>query len=330
MNIAHQIGFLGFGRNREAIRADLHDEFEFHIQSLASELVEQGWTAEDARQEAERKFGCRARIERECQSIQRGAWGWVSRFLMVGVVVSIVCIGSLTYSLIALKTQNELLRSKLRLVDAVANSNPNTTAEPIRPPIASLQEKLSLTGKVVDEKGNPIPNAKIILIHKSWPNQTYRQEGDDSETDENGGFEFPDLYATSSQNAFLVSVFADGFEMKSEYVTVKAKKKVSLFEFKLKAAKPITFTFLNEEGAPLAETDVALLGRKAGTKEFMIYEQSAEAAKMTTDANGKLKVNYLRTGDIASFGVLIFGEVHTQEKEIDESDEQEIRLQKKR
>ena len=56
-------------RPRGRFENDLGDELEFHFEGRIDELVAAGWTREDARKEADRIFGDRRRIARECRKI---------------------------------------------------------------------------------------------------------------------------------------------------------------------------------------------------------------------------------------------------------------------
>lgn len=51
------------------VEADVRDELEFHIDMRTDELVEQGWTREEARQEALRLFGNEHHVRQECAGI---------------------------------------------------------------------------------------------------------------------------------------------------------------------------------------------------------------------------------------------------------------------
>ena len=74
-----------------------------------------------------------------------------------------------------------------------------------------------LTGIVTDDDGNPVSEAIVLLVHKDWP-RGYRQRFYKTTTDEDGKFKFPDRYDPSEQYGLLVSIFADGLTMESEYV----------------------------------------------------------------------------------------------------------------
>lgn len=51
-------------------------EFQLHIDIVADELIADGWNAADARREAQRRFGDRARFARQCRAVQRDYRGF--------------------------------------------------------------------------------------------------------------------------------------------------------------------------------------------------------------------------------------------------------------
>jgi predicted permease len=67
-------------RRADVIRAEIDEEFNTHLEMRVEDLKQRGWTAEDARREAERQFGDRDRTARYCRQedlvkakgIQRG------------------------------------------------------------------------------------------------------------------------------------------------------------------------------------------------------------------------------------------------------------------
>ena len=60
-----------FGYGRMRVQHDLHDEFEHHLQRTADELAARGLSPNEAREEAERRFGNRQRYEAECDHLDR-------------------------------------------------------------------------------------------------------------------------------------------------------------------------------------------------------------------------------------------------------------------
>ena len=53
------------------VEADVSDELEFHLESRIEDLIDQGWSPDEARAEAQRRFGELADVRRECVGLGR-------------------------------------------------------------------------------------------------------------------------------------------------------------------------------------------------------------------------------------------------------------------
>lgn len=62
----------GDGRPRRQVEDEIAEELRLHVDLLAEENVRRGMTPDDARREAEQRFGDVAAIERRCRHIKRG------------------------------------------------------------------------------------------------------------------------------------------------------------------------------------------------------------------------------------------------------------------
>ena len=173
----------------------------------------------------------------------------------------------------------------------------------VQEPKPTTSKPAKLSGKVVDPKGKPVAGAKVIFIHKSWPNNRFQMRSYHSKTDKNGSFSMEKTYNSEIQNAFLVTVLADGFAMKSHYEVIKPKTIVESVKFKLQPATPITFQFRDEQGKPVRKASVTINSRKSGKDEHLIYPASASAATWKTDEAGKLRLTFFKPKDEVQFVV---------------------------
>lgn len=283
---------LGLGRwtNRSAglVDREIDEELDFHIECRTRDLMESGMSFENAVEEANRQFGGRARIRRECQTIGYGRNVWLIIILSCGFLVSVAAIGWLTHLLHAANQQNQQMLALVHSLQPVQDA------------------KNGLTGEITDEKGQPVSGARVLLIFKSWPGGQYQQQGLNQTSDEAGKFRFPELYSSSMQTAFLVTILAEGRAMQSEYVLYKAKSKVKPFRFKLQTAIEKTFIVHDKSGKPVADTIVFPSTRKPekSDDEFMMYDQSAESAGYRTDAAGKVRMALFAPGDSVQLGIV--------------------------
>ena len=290
MNISASVLRLGRWTNRsaETIDREIDEELDFHIECQTRDLIESGMNPEQAAKEASRMFGGREKIRRECQAIGYGQNVWLIIVLCCGILVSLAAAGWMGYLLNLAHLKNQQM---LALVH---------TLQPA--PV----EKHDLSGAVQDAKGQPVSGAKVLLIFKSWPNGQYHQNSFVQTSDEAGRFRFPELYSPTMQNAFLVTVLAEGLAMQSEYVLYKANARVKTFRIKLKPAIEKTFIVHDNSGKPMSEAFVFPSLRKParGSEEFMMYDQSGADAGYRTDAEGRVKMGLFAPGDTVQLGVV--------------------------
>lgn len=291
---------------RPAVHVDeeINDEFEFHIDSRTQELIAAGWQPDDARTEAERQFGERDRWRAACRREQLGVGRWLVPSVAVAVLLAALVTGWFVWRLQMLNAVLlEQREQALRMLAAARGAQEDADDEAL---LAAAADKQDLTGKVHDAAGKPVKNARIVVIHKSWPNNRYRQESLHTTTDDNGAFRLPKLYVPETQLGFLVTVLADGQTMQSEYVLRKRGEEVQPFLFKLKPALAKTLIVLNSDGTPVANTTVFPTARRTGDPavEHMIYYQSAADTGLKTDAAGKVRMSLFEVNDEIDLGVM--------------------------
>ena len=56
---------------KPSLRSEVDEEFEHHVEMRVRDLVEEGWAEEDARREAERRFGDMERLKADCRDLGR-------------------------------------------------------------------------------------------------------------------------------------------------------------------------------------------------------------------------------------------------------------------
>lgn len=268
-------------RSSAVIDREIDEELDFHITSRTQDLIASGMPPDEAAAEANRQFGQRETIRRQCQAIGYGDNRWLMFGFGVGLLSAVLSIGWLMSRLNQVQLQNQQILSQLQAL------------QPVK------EKKLDLTGEIIDAKNAPVAGAKVLLIFKSWPGGQYQQEDFQTTSDKDGKFNFPELYTTKTQTAFLVTILADNQTMQSEYVLYKANANVKPFRFQLKPAIDKTFILQTSDGKPLANKLVFPGTRKPANSEdqFLIYHQSAEAAGRKSDAKGKVRLPFFEAGD---------------------------------
>jgi hypothetical protein len=168
-------------------------------------------------------------------------------------------------------------------------------------------DERAIMGMVTDSTGNAIAGAKILLVHKSWPGGQFQQNVFNAETDSEGKYIFKDQYSFEIQNAFLVTILADGFEMKSKYEIFKAGKKAKNLKFRLDAVQNTVVQLVDESGDPLADSVVFVTKRKSGKEEFMTYFQSSDSTDWKTGDKGQVTLPYFAAKDVVGLAVMVDG-----------------------
>lgn len=313
---------------RPAVHVDeeINDEFEFHIDSRTQELIAAGWQPDDARTEAERQFGERDRWRAACRREQLGVGRWLVPSVAVTVLLAALVTGWFVWRL---QMMNAVLLEQreqaLRMLAAARGVQEGADDEAL---LAAAADKQDLTGKVHDAAGKPVKNARIVVIHKSWPNNRYRQESLHTTTGDDGAFRLPKLFVPGTQVAFLVTVLAEGHAMQSEYILRERGEEVQPFQFTLKPAVTKTLIVRNANGSPVAKTTVFPTKRRTGNPavEYLIYYQSADDTGFRTDAEGKVRVSIFAADDEVDLGVMTKPDPTEVTIRIDAAAEQTITL----
>ncbi len=319
MSLAQQFRAWGTGYSPATLKLDIDDEMEFHIQSRIDDLVQHGVPGEAAAEQANQEFGDRGQLSAACQRIHGASQLWMIRLAAAGLAMALGTIGWLGWSLYTVQNENLNLTAKL-------NAGLASLASPVSETLlASASANDDLAGKVLDSDGNGVAGAKVLLLHKSWPNRRYQQNKFETTTDKNGKYRFDGQYARNMQNAFLVTILADGHEMQSKYKVVDAGKEAIGFDFRLKSVEPVKFQFVDSNG-PLSGTPVFVHTRNVGPREHMIYYQSQDSATWETDDDGNIDFGFFAPGDKVKFAVQVDGEWQEILVKIGKGPEQRVNL----
>ena len=322
MSLAKQLQFLGIGGFSRSMQAQIDEEMDFHIESRIEELMAGGLSRSAARSKAEGEFGNRRAHSKNCRRIQTGIHGWMVWGTVASLVAVTTVVGLLVVSL------NEMRARNLDLVNQLKSSA--TSGMAVLPVSTSAETAVDndLKGRVVNANGEGIAEAVILLVHKSWPGGRYNQQVHATETDKDGNYVFEELYSTGMQNAFLVTVMAEGHVMESRYKVEKRGKKSLDYNFKLKSAAPIRFEFVDGDGEALSEATVFVQSRRVRTKEHMAYFQSADDASFLTDEEGKVQLDFFVAGDKVNFAVEVVGDWVEKTVRIGKADTQKVVVKK--
>lgn len=179
-------------------------------------------------------------------------------------------------------------------------------------------------GVLRDDEGNPVNNARVILLYKSWPGGRYRQQVFTSKTGMDGKFVFAKQYPLGEKTFMMVTVVADGYSMVGRYIKNPEGAKLASVDFKLEPALQKTFVIQNN-GKPVANANVTPLERTdAAGEKFFIYHQAASKLVYQTNNDAKLELNLFKKSDKATLLVNHDGKQSKLTVDVDESKEQII------
>ena len=306
-------------RSINTINSDIDDELNFHIDCRIDELMTNGMSKPQAEAEAHAAFGSQQLIRKKCRQINYGSRVWIGRMAVLGLMVALLAIGFLTMELISLRGQNAQLSNQLKNTQRPALA---VAAIPALHESTVQDEKQDLIGKVTDPEGEPVANAKVLLIHKSWPNNRFRMDNLVTKTKKDGSYKFRRLHVSGSQAEFKLTVLANDLAMADQYIEKPGERLE--FDFQLEASIPKTFLFMND-GKPRSRARVFPLSRRDSDGiESIIYPASSKEASSRTDAEGKVVMNHFQVGDEVTLAISHNGEVIEETVTIDDSPEQKF------
>jgi len=349
--MAGSLGLFRIGswtwRSSDVVDGEIDDELDFHIACRVQELVASGMDPQAAEEEARRLFGNRDRIHRECRSIARRRGLWLIAILAMGLMASILTIGWLVNRLQLAEKRNQAMQALLVALPpatgangavgaslvaaekpAPSNEKPAAGAKPAPVKEEPGKGNRDLIGRITDHAGNPVPDANVLLTFKSWPGGKYTQKAFRQKSDKEGAFRFEKLYSLRMQNAFLVTILAEGHAMQSQYVLCKESVAVKRLEFKLTPAIEKTILVQGADGQPLAGVSVWPGSRKPkrGSEDFLIYDQSGTDAGYKTGDDGKVAMSIFDEGDTVELRIRLESAVEPIRLVVDRSPEQIARI----
>lgn len=157
-----------------------------------------------------------------------------------------------------------------------------------------------LSGVVIDASGDPIADADVLLIIKTWPNNRYRQDDIALTTDADGRFNLPRAVPLDGQYGVNAAVVAPGHAIASQYVLVEnpAGEEPETIDFKLVPSTTVKLKLTNTAGEPLPRTFVAPSSRNdADNQDHRVYFQGSKPAWRRTDGDGAVEIDWFAAGD---------------------------------
>lgn len=283
-----------------ASATDTTDELMFHFRELLKAKLESGLAFDAAWDAAERQFGQIRHYEEECRSLRLKEQLFPGRLLAGALTVMGLLLGWMALELHSVGTSHGQLLAQTRTLAAPVVVGP--TALAATPKKEDETEKLhDLTGQFTDAAGQPLAEALVLLILKTWPNNRYQQEDFHTKTDAAGRYKFEQLIPEGRQYAVMVTAYKPGSATTSKYILLRNPVGVpEPVNLQLAAAVKTPLVIKDSSGKPLAAT-VLPSGRvtKAGD-DHLVYFQGSEILKLQANASGEVTLDCFEAGDTAN------------------------------
>jgi hypothetical protein len=295
---AHRLATRTMTKNAD----EVGDELMFHFRKLVDEKLAEGLSFDAAWEKAEEQFGPMRRYDYECRSGQFAQRRKRRRLIALSAVAIVTMAG---WAVFESRRQGEraevrLLREQVELLrhEQVSRS----TAVAFGAPAPRIAGGYDLMGTILDENDRPLEQATVLIIRKTWPGGGYRQEAFTATTNDEGHFTFPEFVPADDQYGIQVAALKEGFAFQSAY-QLKDRKPIERpnpIALRLQRASQITLVVRDGNGQPMANVGVVPSARTPpGGKNEFIYFQGSEQVQKTTDAEGRVNLNYFLTGDQA-------------------------------
>lgn len=290
--------FPGDDRPPEEIDDEIAEELRFHLDMLAEQGEREGVTSEEARRQAEERFGDFDRILRRCRLEKQGDAPMLKRVqagLILLLAAGVAAIGWQQWALSSnLASLHEGLRGNLEALQRDVALLAGPTETPVGP--SNDPDERELMIQVVKPDGQPIANARLVLetTNASENGIDYFE----ATADETGRY-----LTRLSDDGFRISrvtAYAPGYALSSKTLNRPFGGRASV-ELKLQEGRSTRFRFVLSGGD--AE-DEALVG---GLVFPRLGWLAAVVTPIEIDANGTIETDWFSVGDTAQFLVEIPG-----------------------
>ena len=163
----------------------------------------------------------------------------------------------------------------------------------------------------MNQRNEPVAEAKALVILKTWPNNQYRQDDFSAETDAHGKFTLKQLIPDQGQCALHVAVLKPGYTLATSYQLRKQGDQVALDKPTLELDEAVAMKLVVHDalGQPIPGAHVIPAARRAANgTDHVVYFQGAKPVEAVTDANGRAPMGYFQRGDQAKVFLQVPGQ----------------------
>lgn len=267
-----------------AANRSLRDEIEFHLQESMRDHVERGRSPQEAHQAAGREFGSVEATIRDCHTVDARSQVVCHRLHLLLTAGLLIAVGFLAAA--------------------------RTSSAPESPPADAVvtTETGDIVGQVVDQDSQPIENAHILAVVKTWPPNGYRQQAFMTTTGHGGRFSIDDVYSLDEHYEVQIAAVADGRLLQSQYIANQSGGNLDAVAFRLGPTATFQMQIRDAAGAPIEGVEAFPYKRVgAGAQDHIVYFQSADPIIRRSDADGLVPLPYFHSGERATIYLRVPG-----------------------
>jgi hypothetical protein len=292
-------------RSATQVEQEIHQEIDAHFELLVAEFLEQGLAPDEARQQAEARFGPRDYYHNACRRINLGGRLMFQRAATCAIVLLAGIVTFLLWEVRTMHEQHAVAISRLRFEMQRSQVGERTAPTPTVMPVM-----VDLTGQVLDPNSEPLPGAQLLVIVKTWPNGRYHQSAYHTESQPDGSFTLDDLLPVGEQYAVHIGAMRSGFTLRSEYHVKNSGDTEPLepIAMILEAAEPHQLAIEDDAGNPVRGALVAPASRRTSLGEdHTIYFQASQPVQEVSDEAGHVDLDWCTKNDVAELYVQLPG-----------------------
>lgn len=264
---------------------EIEQEIAFHIAERAQEYIAQGMSEDAAHRAARARFGDPARVAAECHVAAIGIPVlWHRAHLALTVVLMIVASG-------------------LWWTSTRSAAEPHLAAKSLPRSVASFLDhdwSGDIRGTVLDEQGNPISDAQVLVVVKTWPDGSYFQRPYEARSDAHGRFLIENVYPVDELYEVQITALAGTGALQSSYFE-NCRGELEPLSIELTRSVGFAVQVESREGNLLSSIEV-LPTMRLDTKgtEHPVYFDNAKSLMKRTDLSGRVVFPYFDRGDLAT------------------------------
>lgn len=278
--------------------ASIKEEIDFHLNESIDEYVQDGMAVAPARRAALNRFGDVSQVVKECRSassVDQAICHRLHMLVTVGLVIAVVAL------VVARRPQTDTLSTTNAAAPPVSDDAANSVAGDIH-------------GRVVDEDSQPIGQANVLAVVKTWPQNGYRQQAYTATTNEDGEFTIDNVYPLGEEYHIQIATVADKRLLRSTYIRSEGEQ-LEPVVFHLPATEAFALRIEGVDGESVVGAEVFPHRRIDDSGEdHLVYFDSADPIIRRSNHDGVVELPYFVAGDRATIYLrLPDREWHTRE-----------------